>query len=184
MVLIRDNDIKAFLSEGELKAVALALFIAEVKLQNVSNPIILDDPVNSLDHKIAGKFAERLLSIDNQVILFNHNRLFLDAFETSKTNHICKTIDTDCNKNKGKHIRVYKVISQGRNSKGILNNYKSNQANNHITDAKKLLRVIPFDEEIKVANLLRLSVESTIDEVILIVKFQPDTAIKTVVLHG
>ncbi|ASB50450.1 AAA family ATPase [Alkalitalea saponilacus] len=166
LVLSRNNDIKAILSEGEQKAVALALFVAEVRMQKQTNPIILDDPVSSLDHKIAGKFAERLLNIDNQVVIFNHNRLFLDSFETSKPNHICKTIDTDCNKNHGKHIKVYEVIGQSKHSKGILRNYKGNYSKNHINEAKKLLKQVPFEDNTKVANLLRLCVECVIDEVI------------------
>lgn len=166
LTLSKNNDIKTILSEGEQKAVALALFIAEAKIQKSKNPIVLDDPVNSLDHKIAGKFAQRLLKLENQVILFNHNRLFLDAFETSKENHICKTIDTDCNKSKGKHIRVYQVNSEGQNLKGVLVSYKSNKANNHISEAKKLLEKSPFEDELKVASLLRKSVECVIDEVI------------------
>ena len=166
LVLTRNNAVKSILSEGEQKAVALALFIAEVKMQKQSNPIILDDPVNSLDHKIAGKFAERLLSLDNQIIIFNHNRLFLDSFETSKSNHICKTTDSDCNKSLGKHIKVYEVISQSKHMKGVLRNYKGNYAKNHIKEAKKLLDQVPFEDDTNVANLLRLSVECTIDEVI------------------
>jgi len=166
LVLTKNNAIKDVLSEGEQKAVALALFIAEIRLQSAANPIILDDPVNSLDHKIAGKFAERLLQMDNQVILFNHNRLFLDAFESSKPNHVCKTTDTDCPKEKGKHIKVYEVISQGKNLKGILRNYKGNFAKYHIREAKSLLNAVPFREEIKVANLLRITVECTVDEIV------------------
>ncbi|CAC9435603.1 AAA family ATPase [bacterium endosymbiont of Bathymodiolus sp. 5 South] len=166
LTLSKDDDIKAILSEGEQKAVALALFIVEAKIQKSKNPIILDDPVNSLDHKIAEKFAQRLLKLENQVILFNHNRLFLDAFETSKENHICKTIDTDCSKSKGKHIRVYQVNSEGKNSKGVLVNYRSNRANNHLLEAKGLLSTSPFEDESKVAILLRKSVECMVDEVI------------------
>ncbi|MFW8602479.1 AAA family ATPase [Desulfobacterota bacterium M19] len=166
LTLSKNNDIKTILSEGEQKAVALALFIAESKIQKSKNPIILDDPVNSLDHKIAGKFAQRLLKLENQVILFNHNRLFLDAFETSKENHICKTIDTDCNKSKGKHIRIYQVNSEGQNLKGVLISYKSNKANNHLSEVKKLLAKSPFEDELKVASLLRKSIECVIDEVI------------------
>lgn len=167
LVLLESSKaITSILSEGEQKAVALALFLAEIGMQKVANPIILDDPVNSLDHRIAEKFAERLLSLDNQVILFNHNRFFLDYFETSKKNHICKSIDSDCNNNKGKHIRVYDVISQGKSSKGILKNYKGNKAKNHLKEVKGLLQKIPFDEETKVAGLIRLSIECVIDEVV------------------
>lgn len=163
LTLSKKNDIQVILSEGEQKAVALALFIAEVKIQKNKNPIILDDPVNSLDHKIAGKFSQRLLKLENQVILFNHNRLFLDSFETSKENHICKTIDSDCNKSKGKHIRVYQVNSEGQNLKGVLVSYKSNKANNHISEANKLVGKSPFKDELTVASLLRKSIECVIE---------------------
>jgi energy-coupling factor transporter ATP-binding protein EcfA2 len=166
LILTKSNEIKAVLSEGEQKAVALALFIAESQIQKSNNPIILDDPVNSLDHKIAEKLAVRLLELKNQIILFTHNKLFLDAFETSKSNHICKTIDTDCNKNKGKHIWIYKVNSEGKNLKGVLAAYKVNRAKNHLSEAKNLLGKSPFEEEIKVAILIRKSVECTIDEVV------------------
>ena len=164
LTLTKNKDIKAVLSEGEQKAVALALFIAEAKIQKSINPIILDDPVNSLDHKIAGNFAERLLQLENQIILFNHNRLFLESFETSKINHICKTIDSACNNSRGKHIRIYLVNNEGKNSKGVLINFKLNKASNHIRDAKRLLNSSPFEDGLKVANLLRKAVECTIDE--------------------
>lgn len=164
LTLTKNNDIKAILSEGEQKAVALALFIAETKIQKSNNPIILDDPVNSLDHKIAGNFANMLLQLDNQIILFNHNKLFLEAFETSKENHICKAIDSDCSNSKGKHIRIYLVNNEGENSKGVLTHYKLNKAKTHIDDAKRLLQISPFEDSLKVANLIRKAVECTIDE--------------------
>jgi energy-coupling factor transporter ATP-binding protein EcfA2 len=166
LILSKNGDIKTILSEGEQKAVALALFIAETKIQKSKNPIILDDPVNSLDHKIAKNFAQRLLELKNQVILFNHHRLFLDEFETSKENHICKTIDTGCNNLKGRHVRVYQVNSEGQDSKGVLANYKLNKAKNHISEANKLLEKSPFEDNLKVASLLRKSIECAIDEVI------------------
>lgn len=167
LTLTKNNELKAVLSEGEQKAVALALFIAEAKIQKSTNPIILDDPVNSLDHKIAGNFANRLLQLENQIILFNHNKLFLEAFETSKGyNHICNTIETCGEQNKGKHIKIYKVNNEGANSKGVLANYKRNKAKYHINDAKRLLNNSPFNDSLKVASLIRKAVECTIDEVI------------------
>ncbi len=56
--LTNNANAKSILSEGEQKGVALALFIAERRMQLTSNPIILDDPVNSLDHQITGKAPE------------------------------------------------------------------------------------------------------------------------------
>lgn len=166
LVIKNLEDVQMILSEGEQRAVALALFIAEIRLQKNINPIILDDPVNSLDHKIAGGFAERLLELENQVILFAHNRLFLDAFESSKTNHVCRTIDSDCNKTLGKHIRIYEVISHSKNQKGVLRRYKGSKLKDKINEIEKLLKIFPFEEDVKTANLIRLAVESTIDEVI------------------
>lgn len=164
----KNCELTSILSEGEQKASALALFLAEVRTQNICVPIILDDPVNSLDHKIAEKFADSLLGLNNQVIIFNHNRLFLDAFETTQEHHICKTIDSDCNKlDKGKHIRIYEVRSEGRKAKGVLSNYKSRKAKNLLKDASRLLGRSPFEEEMKVAILIRRAVESVIDENIL-----------------
>ena len=91
MKLIGNNSVIEILSEGEQKAVALAMFFAEIQDDNY--PIILDDPVTSLDHEIAGMLSKRLLVFSNQVIVFCHNRLFLDGFETSKNNHVCKNFD-------------------------------------------------------------------------------------------
>jgi len=47
-----------------------------------------------------------------------------------------------------------------------LSTYKSNRAKEHISEAKKLLQKSPFSEELKVASLLRKTVEYVIDEVI------------------
>lgn len=157
---------KEILSEGEQKAVGLALFLAEIKSQNCHNPIILDDPVNSLDHKYSGNIATRLMMMDNQIVIFNHNLLFLNAFETSPLGHICKTIDSDCNKTRGKHIRVYSVQSEDKDRKGILSQYNMQKANRFLSEAAKLLSITPFGEHQNVAVCLRRCVECCIDEVI------------------
>ena len=167
LILTKGNCVHNILSEGEQKAVGLALFLAEIKTQASKYPIILDDPVNSLDHKIASNFAELILSLDNQVIIFSHNKLFIDAFECSKQNHICKTTDTACCNANGKHIKIYSVSSEGKNHKGILTNYKGNHAKNHIDSAKKLLQKTPFSNEKEVASFLRRAIECVIDEKIL-----------------
>lgn len=166
LVLTRNNDVKVVLSEGEQKAIGLALFIAEIRSSQSCNPIILDDPVNSLDHQIAGKFAERLLQLKNQIIIFNHNVLFLNAFEASKGNHICKSGNADCNNHNGKHIKVYLIQDEGQSAKGVVCDYKHNKASDHIRDANKLLDISPFEEHVKVSTLIRKAVECCIDEVI------------------
>ena len=69
------------MSEGEQKSIALAEFLTELQLDNVKAPIIFDDPVNSLDHKIIDAVGKRLirLSKDRQVIIFTHSILFLNS---------------------------------------------------------------------------------------------------------
>lgn len=66
------------LSEGEQKVIALADFLAEASLKPGGSPIVLDDPVTSLDHKRLQHVVDRLvdLSRDHQVIVFTHDIWF------------------------------------------------------------------------------------------------------------
>lgn len=48
------------LSEGEQRALALAGFLTEVALTDGSGPIIVDDPVSSLDRERSALVAERI----------------------------------------------------------------------------------------------------------------------------
>lgn len=162
LVLTGNNSIKNVLSEGEQKAVGLAVFFAEI--QNEDYPIILDDPVTSLDHEIAGAVAKRLLDFNNQIIVFCHNRLFLDGFETSRKNHVCKNFDS-CGhgSNKGKHIFIYQIYSDGA-EKGILSNYKGDNFDSIIKEVNNRLAKRPFEDYSGVSILLRKAVEKIIDE--------------------
>lgn len=67
------------LSEGEQRVVALAGFLAEVGLGQHSCPIVLDDPVSSLDHRYRATIAARLVSESEkrQVLVFTHDIAFL-----------------------------------------------------------------------------------------------------------
>ncbi|WP_456439610.1 AAA family ATPase [Psychroserpens sp.] len=70
------------LSEGEQKSIALAEFLTELQLDNIKAPVIFDDPVNSLDHKIIDDVARRLikLSSERQVVVFTHSVLLFNSF--------------------------------------------------------------------------------------------------------
>lgn len=65
----------AVLSEGEQKVVSLCAFLAEIKTFSNHHPIILDDPVSSLDHIYREKIAARLCqeAMTRQVIIFTHD---------------------------------------------------------------------------------------------------------------
>lgn len=66
-------------SEGERTAIALACFLAELRLGNDSSGLIFDDPVSSLDHNIREHVARRLVTAakERQVIVFTHDLAFL-----------------------------------------------------------------------------------------------------------
>lgn len=82
--------LSAILSEGEQKVIALADFLAESTLRRSASPVVLDDPVTSLDYKrlsyVVGRVVE--LSRERQVIVFTHNIWFtmelLARFEKNK----------------------------------------------------------------------------------------------------
>ena len=73
------TQISQILSEGEVRVIAIAGFLAELQLSQQSNPIVFDDPVSSLDHVFTGKIAARLAceGLKRQVIVFTHNIAFL-----------------------------------------------------------------------------------------------------------
>jgi energy-coupling factor transporter ATP-binding protein EcfA2 len=78
------------LSEGEQRVVALAGFFAEVGLGQNSCPIVLDDPVSSLDHRYRATIAARLVSESQkrQVVVFTHDIAFLLDLQ-EKAGEIC-----------------------------------------------------------------------------------------------
>ncbi|MFN4163106.1 MAG: AAA family ATPase [Ferrovibrio sp.] len=66
------------LSEGEHRAVALASFLAELTVTPGNSPVIIDDPVSSLDHKRRKRVVNRIVeeAKKRQVIVFTHDLLF------------------------------------------------------------------------------------------------------------
>ncbi len=75
------------LSEGEQRALALAGFLTEVALTDGSGPIIVDDPVSSLDRERSAKVADRLAEEagKRQVVVFTHDMVFF--------NELCRAAD-------------------------------------------------------------------------------------------
>lgn len=87
---ISRHSLADILSEGEQKAIALAEFLTELQLDNTKAPIIFDDPVNSLDHRIIDEVVKRLieLSKQRQVIVFTHSILLLHSLiQQSELDH-------------------------------------------------------------------------------------------------
>jgi energy-coupling factor transporter ATP-binding protein EcfA2 len=66
-------------SEGERTALGLAAFFTEAQLDDSKSALILDDPVNSLDHIRRGLVASRLAALaeTRQVVVFTHDVSFV-----------------------------------------------------------------------------------------------------------
>lgn len=74
----------AVLSEGEQKVIAIADFIAEMRMSSINKGMIYDDPVTSLDEHRKKRIAEHLaeLSKKAQIIVFSHDLVFVSALIT------------------------------------------------------------------------------------------------------
>ncbi len=162
----KDKDVTTILSEGEQKATALALFLAEILLSHNKSAIIFDDPVNSLDHRMMQALSDLLMNIDNQIIIFTHNKMFLDCFECTEFGHICKGVTTACNKNKGKHIYLYETNSEGKNRKGVIVEKRVQNLQYYLKELKEMLDESPFTKFDDAGIKLRRGVETAIDEIV------------------
>ena len=164
LVLTGDNSIKNVLSEGEQKAVGLAVFFAEI--QNENFPIILDDPTTSLDHRIAAKLANRLLSFNNQIVVFTHYQLFMNSLSSTGKGHFCdKYGESTCGKS-NKHIYVYE-IDENISEKGIVNRYSLRDSKSVIAKIENEISTINTSDLKDVPKNMRKCVEYLIDEVLL-----------------
>lgn len=154
------------LSEGEQKGIALALFIAERRMLQSKNPIIMDDPVNSLDHVYTARFIGRLVQLGNQVIIFSHNILLRDSLLGLPGVHECSKDQIGSCKSTGKHLYLYKVRSRSRMEKGCICNSKNDTVKNMLEVVQRILRKTDFTDEdsLGCASLMRFAIEKLIDD--------------------
>lgn len=86
-------------SEGEQRCIAIAAFLAEMKVDNRQSTVIFDDPVNSLSHQWSSKIAKRLIaeSLNRQVIILTHDivffKLLLEQVEIQQAKHGSLTLE-------------------------------------------------------------------------------------------
>lgn len=169
LTLANTNSVSEILSEGEQKGVALALFIAERRMQLSKNPIILDDPVNSLDNVIIAKLVERLCTLGNQIIIFSHSLLLLTSLQNLKGIHTCGVNQRSSCKSTGLHVYMYNVFSRGRDNKGVIVEMKQDNAKNGLTSAKRLLDNSSSEINcLSIAGILRHTIELMIDEKVFV----------------
>lgn len=163
--IVNNLAVDSVLSEAELKCVSLALFLAECELMAVPQPIIFDDPVNSLDAVIIQAFANRIHELSCEVIVFSHNILLLEALTDErhfKVYDVPGTIRTSAKK----HVLVYDVL-QNASRVGCIVGHKTKKTLFYLNLANTdLSSAIPLSNLDGVVHNLRMAVEWAIDEVI------------------
>ena len=86
-------------SEGEQRCIAIAAFLAEMKVDHRKSAVIFDDPVNSLSHQWRSRVANRLVaeSTERQVVVFTHDivfyKLLLEAAERRQASHSSSALE-------------------------------------------------------------------------------------------
>ena len=163
---IKAYSLTDILSEGEQKAIALAEFLTELQLDNTKAPVIFDDPVNSLDHRIIDEVAKRFieLSKSRQLIVFTHSILLLNSF--------IQQSELDTNKQTGVDFSFYSVKNNFQET-GIIDEVE--EVNSYSYYKKKLEGVISAspdgNEEAQLAaegyGHLRSAIEISVEEDIL-----------------
>jgi hypothetical protein len=76
---VADVPLNSVLSQGEQRRLALAMFLAEMDVLGDASPIVLDDPVSSIDQEGRRHIARALcdLARTRQVIVFTHEMSFV-----------------------------------------------------------------------------------------------------------
>lgn len=166
------NDI---LSEGELKGVALAMFVAECEIQTVKTPLIFDDPVNSLDSRIMDKFVKRVKELPNQVILFTHNLQLLELIkEDRKQFRFYKNNVTNYGPNPTfRPVYGYKLKFDSIGLTGKVFQMEENECEESLNKADAILADLNANADDAISHL-RFAIENMVDEVI----FKKQTPLK------
>lgn len=152
------------LSEGE--QLALAAFLTEIAVTEGAGPIVIDDPVSSLDRDRGLKVAARIAAEaqKRQVIVFTHDLIFF--------NDLCREADdlgvtTETIALFADGANAGKVDPAGVSWKGLGVTKRLARIRNDFAPLKKLHTSSPADYEFKVKHLygrLRDSYERLVEE--------------------
>lgn len=160
--LVNNINVDGVLSEAELKCAALALFLAECNLMEVKQPVVFDDPVNSLDAQIIQNLAERLLELNYQVIVFTHNDILSSELADNRNVTVFKPSNSNRVSPK-RHMLAYDIISD-INATGYVMSRGSLKSNYFLDMADAALKVTPFLSPEPAIAYLRRAVEELVDE--------------------
>ena len=158
------------LSEAEKKCVALSLFLAEFETFEIPQPLIFDDPVNSLDAYIMEAFTERVSKIKSQVIIFTHNLLLLTLLlNKNGTTYKLYPNASKPRETKRTPLLVYDIIANSPHEPGFIINHLEAKSTYYISKAEEYLQSHPIlrpTETEELTDILRHAVEYMVDEVI------------------
>ncbi len=156
------------LSEGEQRALALAGFLTEVALTDGSGPIIVDDPVSSLDRERSAKVANRIAEEagKRQVVVFTHDMVFFNelcrAADEAGIDPVTVALFSDLD-------AAGKVDPAGMGWKGLNVAKRISNIKNRFAPMLKLHAMSPADYEYEIKGLygrLRDTYERVVEEVI------------------
>ena len=169
ITIVNNSDPSSVLSEAEKKCASLALFLAEYELLDVKQPLVFDDPVNSLDNKIVQNFANMISKINGQVILFTHNAQLL-ALLKEKDKHEFKIYENSSTPRTaaGKiHVLIYDIVANSPHDPGFVINHKDYKSKYYLDEAVNILAANPVMHNTRtLVDTLRIAVEWMVDEVI------------------
>ncbi|MBQ0088613.1 MAG: hypothetical protein KBT27_04700 [Prevotellaceae bacterium] len=158
--------IDTVLSEAELKCVALALFFAECELMEVKQPIIFDDPVNSLDASIIQYFSDKIRDLGSEVIVFTHNVLLMEALTDSRQFKVYYNPVASRSGTGKKHVLMYDVLTNNQYV-GYIVEGGSKKTLFYLDKAQtQLSSTGPVGDINSIVADLRLAAEWAIDEVV------------------
>lgn len=156
------------LSEGEQRALALAGFLTEVALTDGSGPIVIDDPVSSLDRDRSVRVAERIAeeATKRQVIVFTHDIIFFNELCRSADAVGIEPVTVSLFSDK---VAAGKVDEAGMVWKGLTVDKRIGRIRNDAASLPKLYAQSPSEYEYRLKSLygrLRDTYERVVEEVI------------------
>jgi hypothetical protein len=79
-----DVAVGSVLSGGEQRRLALAMYLAEATVSDMQGPLVLDDPISSVDHNGRRHVARTLVELarERQVVVFTHDLVFIQRLQT------------------------------------------------------------------------------------------------------
>lgn len=154
------------LSEGEQRIVALAAFFADATGRNEQTPIIIDDPISSLDYNYEEAATRRIVELakERQVIVFTHRiSLLVGLGEVCEASGIPFTGLYIRGTHMGKGVPDFTDAYHGKVDK---------QLNGLAERIREIQRMDPYSREYqdacsRVSQQLRICVERSVEDILL-----------------